>query len=220
MSCVSAFGKTPVGRIVGSAMVGGTISKLTGGKFANGALTSAFAALLRADWGDKSNKSVANNKFNQNDKAAFDKDLETLNHKVTRQQGFGSSDEAAEWLHDNAHDLSVKYNAEVGAKIYEQSDGTFAVGKVVTNYHSERVSLGPSSWIGNVHSTWHSHGTSFVSKGYIYSFTNFSPQDVKTTNFYNFGYMSTTDIRPTKDYLFRIPGGGTNADKCIVGSTC
>ena len=34
-----------------SGVIGGTISQLTGGKFANGASSAAFAAALRADWG-------------------------------------------------------------------------------------------------------------------------------------------------------------------------
>jgi hypothetical protein len=34
-----------------SAVIGGTISKVTGGKFINGAASAAFAAALRADWG-------------------------------------------------------------------------------------------------------------------------------------------------------------------------
>ena len=38
--------KTAVGRVVASAVVGGTISKLTGGKFANGAFGAAFARVL------------------------------------------------------------------------------------------------------------------------------------------------------------------------------
>lgn len=38
--------KTAVGRVVASAVVGGTISKLTGGKFANGAFGAAFARIL------------------------------------------------------------------------------------------------------------------------------------------------------------------------------
>ncbi len=36
-----------------SGAIGGTISKLTGGKFASGASSAAFAAALRADWRSK-----------------------------------------------------------------------------------------------------------------------------------------------------------------------
>ena len=67
-----AFGKAPVNRIIGSAIVGGTISKLTGGKFANGAATAAFAAALRADWGadaDASAGAAVTNKTGDFEKA-------------------------------------------------------------------------------------------------------------------------------------------------------
>jgi hypothetical protein len=36
--------------VIGAAIVGGTVSAITGGKFANGAVGAAFAAALRADW--------------------------------------------------------------------------------------------------------------------------------------------------------------------------
>ncbi|EKE78277.1 hypothetical protein, partial [Idiomarina xiamenensis] len=38
--------KTAIGRVVASAVVGGTLSKITGGKFANGASSAAFAKAL------------------------------------------------------------------------------------------------------------------------------------------------------------------------------
>ena len=211
------FGKNPYAQVVGSAVVGGTVSKLTGGKFANGATSAAFAAALRADWSsDTNNKTVAANKFSQNDKAAFDKDLEAVNFKVTRQQGFSSEADAAEWLHDNAHSLSVKYNAEVGGKVYQQTDGTYAVGKIVISYHSEQVSLSGSSWIGSTAANWHSHGSSYAQNGLIYSYLTFSPADLRNSNFYNNSYMSTTHLYPTQDLLFRVPSGGTNNDRCLL----
>ncbi len=51
---------------------------------------------------------------------------------------FDDRDKAAKWLHDKAHQLSVKYNAEVGARIFAIGD-KFAVGTVVTDYHSNQV---------------------------------------------------------------------------------
>lgn len=42
--------KCRIGRMMGSAVVVETITKLTAGKFGNRALTAAFATALRADW--------------------------------------------------------------------------------------------------------------------------------------------------------------------------
>ncbi|TMP26902.1 hypothetical protein, partial [Pseudoalteromonas rubra] len=69
------FGKGPVNRIIGSAIVGGTVSAITGGKFANGAFSAAFATALRADWGrkqkyDSSTSGSQNDGFVKNKKLA------------------------------------------------------------------------------------------------------------------------------------------------------
>ena len=203
-------------QVLVSAVVGGTISKLTGGKFANGAYSAAFAAALRADWSSNRNAPVGGNrKFLEKNRAALDNELEQVNQKVTRQQGFGSSEDAAEWLHDNAHQLTTKYDAEVGARIYEQSDGSFAVGKIVTSYNRMSVSLGGSSWVGDVYADWHSHPSSYSDTQYIYSYKEFSSDDLLGSSFYSKGFMSTTDINSQR-LLFRIPGGGTNANRCLM----
>lgn len=39
--------------MINKAVVAGTISKVTGSKFANGAFSAAFAAVLTANWSDK-----------------------------------------------------------------------------------------------------------------------------------------------------------------------
>jgi hypothetical protein len=43
--------------VIVSAVVGGTISKVTGGKFANGAQTWAFSAAMAQDWGNAKSQS-------------------------------------------------------------------------------------------------------------------------------------------------------------------
>ncbi|KZN55259.1 hypothetical protein N482_24305 [Pseudoalteromonas luteoviolacea NCIMB 1942] len=49
----SSYTSNPIANAAISAVVGGTISKITGGKFRNGAYSSAFSAVLTADWGEK-----------------------------------------------------------------------------------------------------------------------------------------------------------------------
>ena len=45
-----------------------TLSKITGGKFANGALTAAFAAALRSDWGEAKVSSTTGQQVAQSDR--------------------------------------------------------------------------------------------------------------------------------------------------------
>ena len=96
-----AFGKTPVGRILGSAIVGGTISKLTGGKFANGALTAAFAALLRADWDTKQDAPDFANMSREEKVDWIMKNKDKLGIKMKEGTEIDTSnvDKPAQWLH-------------------------------------------------------------------------------------------------------------------------
>lgn len=209
------FGKKAMNQVLGAAIAGGTVSKLTGGKFANGALTAAFAATLRADWKSDSAAAPLKNEFKESNRAALDNDLEALNYKVTRQKGFSSSDEAAEWLHKEALSLTTTHGAEVGAKIYEQANGSFYVGKVVTSYHTYFVSLTGSSWAGNANAMWHSHPSGTQQ----YTYRTFSQTDISSARFYKYSYMSNRTMYPTQNVLFRIPGGGGNTDRCtLIGS--
>ncbi|TMP26898.1 hypothetical protein CWC00_23765 [Pseudoalteromonas rubra] len=70
-------------RIIGSAIVGGTVSAITGGKFANGAFSAAFATALRADWGEMSKGQL--NGFNgkaENDIDLSDYEIQSHSLKV------------------------------------------------------------------------------------------------------------------------------------------
>lgn len=125
----------------------------------------------------------------------------------------------SEWLHENAHELSVKYNAEVGARIFEV-DGKFAVGKVVTDYHSNQVTVANSVNVKQgayraVDSSWHSHGKD---RG-LYESSNYSDNDLINVKRYNYSYMSHTNAYPGTSSLYRIQPSGLDS-KCIVSSTC
>ncbi len=204
--------------VISSALAGGTISKITGGKFKNGAISAAFAAAITTSWESAVDpqQSTARNKFMENDRKALNTELENLNNNVSKLKGFTSTDKAAQWLHKNAHQLTVDYYAEVGAEIFLQSDGSFKIGSVVTSYHSETVSIYDSTGSGRAVSYWHSHGTGDPGGNY----SVFSDNDISSTKRYTNSYMSHTTFYPARSYLMRLPSGGNNSNSCIVGVTC
>lgn len=119
-----AFGKTPVGRVIGSAVVGGTVSKLTGGKFANGAITAAFAAALRADW--KGGNAIAGSPTEaevEANREALQTELDKLakNGTLSRKHSFDTADDAAKEVLNATAPLSKKYGLEVGGNIYQEN---------------------------------------------------------------------------------------------------
>jgi hypothetical protein len=146
-----AFGKAPMGRIIGSAVVGGTLSKLTGGKFANGALTAAFAAALRADWSDGSVSQTNSPTTTTGDVKAFERELRILekNGTLNPNKKFKTIDGAATEVLSVTAPLSDKYGLEVGGNIVPNGkyysytsptvggEGTVSVGYYgVAGYHT------------------------------------------------------------------------------------
>lgn len=51
-----------VGRVLARALLSGTVSKISGGKFANGAISGAFAQAMAEDWGGTSSTSSSSSK--------------------------------------------------------------------------------------------------------------------------------------------------------------
>lgn len=145
-----AFGKAPTNRIIGSAVVGGTLSKITGGKFANGALTAAFAAALRADWGgDNRTRSPNGEPISAEDKEKFAPEFAKMKKETSNAGTFKTSEAAAECLHDNVHSkLSV--DVEVGAYIYGSDKTGFTIGELSTSYMRNTVDM---SMAGQAHSS-------------------------------------------------------------------
>jgi hypothetical protein len=56
----------PVANVAVDAVIGGTFSELTGGKFKNGAATAAFFSAIRQDWGSKTFSSSSSNSISKN----------------------------------------------------------------------------------------------------------------------------------------------------------
>ncbi|SFC89679.1 toxin TcdB middle/N-terminal domain-containing protein [Pseudoalteromonas denitrificans] len=168
-------------QVLVAAVVGGTISKLTGGKFANGAVGAAFAAALRADWGDKLNKKspyssgpVNLTEEQLNDINAKIKELQISLDKKNNSGGFLTMDDAAKWYHNNIQSLSEKYDMEIGARIFKNdmyydletklTSTRYFSGNITTNY-AHNVTTISNSTFGSFSpiAEWHSHGHSNVS---------------------------------------------------------
>ncbi|KNC69088.1 SpvB/TcaC N-terminal domain-containing protein [Pseudoalteromonas ardens] len=158
----------PIGNVLISAVVGGTISKVTGGKFKNGAYSAAFVTAVRTDWGatdghshlSSDGKEGVLRNLTKEEQLKFDEEYATLQKKLSTKE-FDDSTQAAKWLHDNVHPLSVKYDIEIGAGIRDQwslSQKRMVTGAdITTQYYRNRVAI---DVLGDIKSYWHSHGAS------------------------------------------------------------
>lgn len=95
-----AFGGGMQGAVIAGAIVGGTVSELTGGKFANGAITGAFVAALTYQEPEVQKQPKPN--ITGSDKVAF-------------VGGFGDNNDALHKLGLSAPTVRDKYNAYVAA---------------------------------------------------------------------------------------------------------
>jgi len=168
--------KTAVGRVVSSAVVGGTISKITGGKFANGAFGAAFARALgeaRSNTHNSTGESPEPRSLDDKEQALFDSEFAKLKKKLNGKI-FDDNDHAAKWMHDNVHPLAEKFDIEIGAAFRETftlDQGKFVLqAEITTQYYRNMVDINIG---GNVSATWHSHGS--LSSG-------FSPGDLAHIN--------------------------------------
>ena len=114
------------------AILGGTISKLTGGKFANGAGAAAFASLMREAaqrTGARSNVQKENadtpGTGTAEDRSAFQKGLDALSTDGTLNpnRNFDSTDVAATEVLNATAALSKQYGLEVAGSIWKSKDG-------------------------------------------------------------------------------------------------
>ncbi|EKE78271.1 hypothetical protein, partial [Idiomarina xiamenensis] len=203
--------KTAIGRVVASAVVGGTLSKITGSKFANGAMTAAFAAVLRADWGgDNRTRSPNGEPITAEEKEKFEPEFAKMKKGTANAGSFKTSEAAAEWLHDNVHNkLSV--DVEVGAYIYGSDDAGFTIGELSTSYMRNTVDM---NMVGSAHSSWHSHGTNSFYWRPSAGLSNDTGWDVKSGLTY--GYTSTSWNGGT---LWQFNSGGFKGDH-TWGNTC
>ncbi|WP_086930551.1 RHS repeat domain-containing protein [Agarilytica rhodophyticola] len=155
---------------LGSIVLSGTISKATGGKFANGAGSAAFAWAVRA--GISSRQSVLQdsghgntpigecaskgkchfNDFTPEERAAIQKKIDTLSVDL-QNKPFNSTEDAAIALHESG---LVEYGSELGIELWAKIDDQNNIYEVSTGFdHS--AAIGATETLPYKHSAWHTH---------------------------------------------------------------
>jgi hypothetical protein len=139
-----------VPQVIGAAVVGGTISAVTGGKFANGAVGAAFAAALMADWD--------NNPVPKDSRVAFvggHSDDSPLGAKVVRNAYLQHIDDYGEgtaaYFEWTEHDKLAAWidQAKGDVTVIAHSYGADMAAQVVANGHSVNrlVTVDPVGWL-------------------------------------------------------------------------
>ena len=85
------------GRLITAAVIGFTVSELTGGKFANGAASASFAAALSTDWDGKATVGDTAKSDVEENRKALQSELDQLAESgiVSRSHFFVTADDAA-----------------------------------------------------------------------------------------------------------------------------
>lgn len=128
---------TALSRVNGSehlvaAVVGGTASDLTGGKFANGAATAAFASIVSSEIETYRENNDHGGSDLRPDRATAEKRIAELEKEgvLSSDMTFGSTDEAAAYWAEHTYDITAKQHIELGTVINENPNGSFSFGKV------------------------------------------------------------------------------------------
>lgn len=126
------------GRVVAAAVVGGTTSVISGGKFANGAITGAFSYAFNT-LAHEAARQDAQRRFE-----AAEKFRESVMDTLTTPK-FLTTDEAAVWFSDMMQDASTKYRLEFMANIAPAEGGGYLIKDVTTgNIFDPKTNVGYS----------------------------------------------------------------------------
>ena len=144
---IGRLGFSPLRVAIGAA-IGGTASRLTGGKFANGAVTGAFSQALNNEQREQRQQTI----------------LHEISEAIEDPPPFNTENEVSFFLHSQLHPISEKYGIEIGARIYQGSDGAWNFTMPTTQFDSSLVKAGPvpDDAEGGVAGVWHSHPTGDV----------------------------------------------------------
>ena len=164
----SAFGRSigNEGQIIGRVLIAGTMSEVTGGKFANGAAFSAFSIAVEGasrgrtvDYDSKTNGPAP--KISDVDLAvAMEEAIAAVGDALVGGKTFSTEDKAAEYLHDNLDGISTRYQIEIGARIYKESlKAPWKIAPPHSQGYGNEVYSGPvpPSAYGGTAGAWHSH---------------------------------------------------------------
>lgn len=161
-------------RIIASAVIGGTVSKITGGKFANGAVSAAFAASI-AEAGNKAFNSREGEHepvladLTDEQKADINSRLAVINEKAGTRVGDDGLG-VAKWLDNATASLREDYVIEFGANILSV-DGGAGFTAVTTEFYTNAIGI---PYIEGALARWHNHpggtsvsGADFMNAAYL-----------------------------------------------------
>jgi len=104
-------------RVASAAALGGAVSEVTGGKFANGAVTGAFSRAF--------NDESIDDLLKRQEAARAEVDAAYESGDLSRENSFASRDEAAKAVLSVIEPISVRHRVELGGYIFK-SDGRFS----------------------------------------------------------------------------------------------
>ena len=128
-------------RVLVSSVVGGTISEITGGKFANGAAYGAFASIVREGVQPATSDASVQNRlgperFNAEQQAEIQKEM-SLAVSDLPVDGFSSEVAGARYLQSRLQPIAEKYGIEIGSYVFSDYGGApFFTTQPVTSFHS------------------------------------------------------------------------------------
>ena len=205
------LGSQFAGRLIGSALVGGTISEVTGGKFANGAAYAAFASIIsesvyrlsRPGGSPESNLPLSQRQAGAR-KAI--KSLETDGTLDTDKvfTGDGALDAAAKEVLGAVHPISERYAVEIGGTLISNGKGVSYTTPVLGSGSSITID-GAGALAG-----YHTHpGGDIASSVFSNRYNSPGSGDVGFTQTYKIPlYMSHQPV-----------GGGMNYSVCGYSAT-
>ena len=126
-------------KVLVAGVLGGTVSKITGDKFANGAFGAAFAAALRADWGseDRMQSRISGSENADDPVSKIKKSINYANKELAGKR-FNKEKEAAQAFADVTVSLSSKHNVEVGVSIFYNGDNDvpYTLSEIYTDFNT------------------------------------------------------------------------------------
>ena len=153
--------------VIYTAVVGGTISKLTGGKFANGAISAAFVTAINTDWSKTDNFNGAGSSNGSNG------DIVTESGSVSvGDREFSYSTTGPEGFTDKIADsLSTIASSEAGAEVL---NGIMDSGGEVNFEYRKGTFATKGEWFGKDSTIYFdpNHVESIVTSGNLYRNAN------------------------------------------------
>ncbi len=186
-----------MGQTLASVVIGGTASQLSGGKFANGAASAAFAALVHNFSSIATSRSEQNT--NKSDRIGAENAIAKLkaNGRISTAKYFDYPDDAAKYILSLVSPISDEYGVEIGGSIYHDRLGCRFSYPIVGSATSVNIVNGIDGY--------HTHPNSFFEFSNQFNAANDGKGDI--------GWLNRQENKRVTLYL------GTQIDgKTLIGS--